>query len=390
MRKLLSSPANMSLSDAENQIYQNALKFAAELSLNLMAVKVNNRPEDFLGWCVELSSLCKNGLNLELLDPPQLRPLKKLQESLEAGISIAQLKMARIAPWAIVAGFIESQSSLQALEERLRLLDYVDGLRTTPLAELNEEDRLVIAGKHSPLHDPAVYTFDVEWFASTKGAKTFHLLLKQQPAAFDEALAHIPLEGEITSAEYRAFVTAYQAIFATYSDGEAGPLAAATRLLAMRRPDQFIALTNAKIDVLCQGMAIAKFNSRDFDAYWKDMIGTVRSYAWWRQPAPESPAELKLWQARALLVDMFLFADEDTAAGSNYLRLRDKPKKAGRSGATRSTPRTKASAEALVDKALAADDMPAYLLEKRESIINEVKGGKSVDQVIGLMRAIFG
>ena len=388
MRKLLSSPAQMPLSDAENLIYQNALKFAADISLNLMAVKVTHRPEDFLGWCMELARLCREGVNMDLLEPAQLRPLKKLQETLETGISVSQLKMTRIAPWPIFTAFVNEQAEQQALAERLRLMDYIDGLRDQSLAAMIEEDRLTVAGKHTSAHDPGVYNFDVEWFAGTRGAKTFHLLLQQHPAAFDEALAEIPLEGEVTRSHYQAFVTAYQAIFAEHGEGDTAPLAAATRLLAMRRPDQFIALTNAKTDALCQGFGIARLGSRDFDGYWQDVIGTLRSFAWWRQPAPEVPDELRLWQLRALLVDCFFYGDASLAAGSNYLKLRDKPKRS--SGGSRSVSRTKASAEALVDKALADEELPDYLREKRDSIVAEVKNGKSVEQVIALMRAIFG
>jgi len=39
---------------------------------------------------------------------------------------------------------------------------------------------------------------------------------------------------------------------------------------------------------------------------------------------------------------------------------------------------------------LAAEGIPEYVIGKRETIIKEVKNGKSVDHVIGLMRAIFG
>jgi len=67
MRKLLSSPGKMSLNDAENSSYQNTLKHVTELSLNLIAVKVENRPDDFLGWCTELIDVCRNRINISLL-----------------------------------------------------------------------------------------------------------------------------------------------------------------------------------------------------------------------------------------------------------------------------------------------------------------------------------
>jgi len=395
MRKLLSSPAKMALSDAENSLYQKSLTYIADLSLNLMAVKVDNHPKDFLGWCVELLAICKQGVNRDLLESEQFKPLEKLQTVLELGASASQLKMARIAPWSIFIGFVEQQEQVHALEERLRLLDYVNKLTDVSLQEMTELDRLVFAGKHTNKHIHSVYDFDVEWFASTKGAKVFHTLLTEQPGDFDHALNFIPLTGDVTPTQYQQFVHAYKNIFISYTKdkekGEKAPLAPATRLLAMKRPDQFIALTNAKIDVFCQGLGIVKFNGFDFDGYWQDLIGTLRTFAWWHESEPSDDKELKIWQSRAILVDLFLFADEDAAFSSNYLRLREKALNITEGiYKPSSRARIKLTVEEQVDLALTAEDMPEYVLGKRESIIKEVKNGKTVDHVIGLMRAIFG
>ncbi|TMM42680.1 hypothetical protein [Colwellia ponticola] len=394
MRKLLSSPVNMALNDAENAIYQNALKYITPLSLNLMAVKVENRPNDFLGWCAELLKICRHGVNKDLLDNEQVTPLSKLDTILVQGASISQLKMLRIAPWPIYTAFIEQQSELHAVDERLLLLDYLDNIKDKTLSEMSDNDRLAFAGKHTNSHHHTQFNFDVEWFASTKGAKTFHTLLIEQPESFDKALAHIPLVGDVTPDQYRHFVDDFKAIFSNYTQdkpaGEKAPLVAATRLLTMRRPDQFIALTNAKIDVLCQGLSIAKFNAFDFESYWQDMIGTLRTFAWWHQAEPENEYELTLWRARAALIDVFLFVDEDFALGSNYLRIRDKSVVASERIYKSKMKRTKLTPEELVDQALAADDMPEYIRVKRDTILREVKTGKTVEHVIGLMRAIFG
>lgn len=384
----------MALSDAENAVYQNALKYITPLSLNLMAVKVATRPEDFLGWCAELLNVCRNGVNKDLLETDQVVPLKKLDAILAQGASVSQLKMLKIAPWPIYTTFIEQQSELHALDERLLLLDYLQEIQDKPLSEMTETDRLAFAGKHTNNHSHTQFNFDVEWFAGTKGAKTFHILLAEQPESFDKALAHIPLVGDVTPAQYRDFVTDFKAIFSNYTKdkpaGEKAPLVAATRLLTMRRPDQFIALTNAKIEVLCQGLSIAKFNSFDFESYWQDMIGTLRTFAWWHQVKPEDERELTLWRSRAALIDVFLFVDEDFALGSNFLRIRDKNVAASERTYKSKMKRVKLTPEELVDQALAADDMPEYIKAKRDTIIREVKTGKTADHVIGLMRAIFG
>ena len=399
MRKLLSSPVNMALSDAENAIYQNALKYIAEISLNLMAVKVTEHPDDFLGWSNTLLDVCRNKINFDLLEQEQFKPLKKLEDTLISAVSISQLKMTRIAPWPIYVDFIQQQAQSHALEERLSLLDYISSIRDIPLAQMSDTQRLAFSGKHTAMHEPSVFTFDVEWFAGTKGAKIFHLLLEQQPEAFDAALSHIPLTGDVTPAQYQAFVNSYKAIFSSYTvdkpSGEKAPLAAATRLLGMKRPDQFIALTNNKIEALCQGLSIAKLSSNDFDSYWQDMIGTIRTCAWWHQAEPdigsEQTIEHKIWQARALFVDLFFYADEYLALNSNYIRLRDKANRSNTSTSARiSRPKTKQTAEMIVDRALADESLPEYIQGKRESIITEVKNGKSVEHVISLMRAIFG
>jgi hypothetical protein len=395
MRKLLSSPVNMALNEAESATYQNALKHITEITLNLMAVKVENRPEDFLSWCTELIDVCRNRINMNLLEPVQLPALKKLEQVLVAGASVSQFKMARIAPWPIFVSFIQQQAELHALEERLALLDYIAVVKAKPLAEMNELERLAFIGKHTNSHCPNLYNFDVELFASTKGAKVFQSLIAENPERFDEALVYIPETGDVTPKQYQKFVSAYKKIFSDYKvdkpTGEKAPLAPATRLLAMKRPDQFIALTNSKIDILCQGLAIAKFNNFDFENYWQDMIGTLRTFAWWHQSQPEDEVELQIWKARAVLVDLFLFADQNFALGSNYLRLRDKKlNKAESTYISSRRVRTKLTAEELVDQALENDELPEYLQEQRETLVKQVQKGKSVEQAITLLRAIFG
>ena len=431
MRKLLSSPVQMPLSAAENQIYQNTLKYVTPLSLNLMAVKVLNRPEDFTGWCGEVIRLCREDLKIELLDDEQCAPLKKLEQTLEEGFTIGQCKMARIAPWPIFVDFIEEQSTLHALDERLRLLDYINKYCQKPLADLSIEDRLAFAGKHTKQHNYQTYDFDIEWFASTKGAKVFHALLEQYPEKFDAALSHIPLVGDVNYEHYQMFVNDFKQIIQAYTPKNPqgnttqtkAPLAVASRLLAMRRPDQFIALNNNKIDLLCKGLSIVKFSNTDFSSYWHDMIGTLRTFPWWNQAKPlplaESSSdsaieisakhdatsieqgnhvasrEFTLWNNRAILIDLFLFADPTLSQNSNYVRARDKAlnKSVNKlQSKSRTTMRKNSieSIESLVDKALMAEDLPEYMVSKRDSIITQVKKGQSVDKAISLMRAIFG
>lgn len=431
MRKLLIAPSNMTLSSVESNIYQNILNQATELSLNLMAIKVENRPTEFLDWCQELLTLIDEKLNYDLLEPAQLPVVKKLQNELSKGINASRLRMVTVAPWLIFYQFIEANMASQALLERLKLVDYIYSIKAQPLAQLSELDRLAFAGKHTANHKPSSYPFDVEWFCSTKAAKGFQQILVNEPEAFDVALAHIPLEGEVSKTDYQAFVASYKAAFE--KNGEQGTLAPATRLLAMRRPDIFVSLNSAKLDSICLGFNIPKVGTRDFDDYWHQIVQLIMHSPWWRSAQPEQTAvqleqalldtasdsidepagdttsvdndvakaqvpsdlEYKVWRARALMVDLFFYLAPNAASQSNYLRLLEKAKNprhrsSSTAAVSRSAKRTKASAATLVDQALAADDMPEYLLSHRSSLIAQVEKGKSAAEAIALMRAIFG
>lgn len=396
MKKLLSAPLKMALSELDNNYYQQILKQSQEVILNLMAVKVENLPDNFLNWLLALHDICKNKINFDLLNPEQLPIVKKLQVTLEKAISVNQLKMLRITPWPIFADTIQQLGGKIALEERLALLRYVEEIKNTPLQEMTGHDRLAIAGKHTADHDVDIYQFDVEWFASTKGASYFHQIFAQRPNEFDAALNLIPAEGEINEPDYQAFVKSYQAIFKTDLDGNASsekaPLMPATRLLAMKRPDQFVALTNQKQDVLAQALGFGRLSNTDFDGYWNEVIELVRTCNWWRQAAPEDAAELELWNNRAIFIDAFYFADDDTAQNSNFVKakerkLKPKPTRAN-SGVGRK--RTKETAEQIVGRRLEDETLPDFLRKHRNSLVTEVEKGKTVDEAIKLFTSIFG
>lgn len=376
----------MSLSASESALYQKVLQEVAPLSLNLMAVKINLRPEDFNGWCLELLDVCNSRINKDLMDEIQFKPLKKMTQLLALGVSISQLKMATISPWSLYSEFLQSQATLHALPERLRLLTYVSGLVQSPLGELISEDRLAILGKHHTSHDPKIYNFDVQWFGNTKTAKAFHELLSVNPQALDSAMAEIPATGEVSQAQYGAFINAF--IDVMISAGDKPSLAVATRLLAIKRPDQFVVVNSSKLDELCQGLNIAKFKLHDFEGYWLDVIGTIRKTHWYRSEEPSDASEKLLWDNRVILMDLLFWCGEDYAQKSNYLRMLNKPSKV--SSASKSTRRSKESATELVDRVLALEDTPDFLKAQRSSIISQVEAGKKIDEVINLLSKIFG
>ncbi|GAA59671.1 hypothetical protein P20652_1535 [Pseudoalteromonas sp. BSi20652] len=387
MKTLLISPSKMTLGEQENQIYQNILKQSSELSLNLMAVKVENHPDDFLPWCYELLNASRDRLNYDLLEPQQLPVLKKLHDLLTSAISFLQVKTLRVAPWPVVSVFVEQHKDVIALDEQLRLVSYIKSIREQSLKDMIPEDLLAFSGKHMASLDPSTYNFDVEWFASTKSAKSFHQMLGDLPGDFDDALANIPLEGDITQYEYQQFVAAYSKVFT--DNNEKPTLAPATRLLAMRRPDLFTPITNNKLDALCGALGVSKLKNSDFERYWQDIVKGIQAMSWYKMANASNELEEQLVSIKALIPCFFYYADAKTPDNSNYIKLLSKPKRS-----TTTTGKTqrrgKESAEILVDRALAADDIPEHIRSKRDSIINEVQKGRGVNETISLMRTIFG
>ncbi|MEI8617457.1 hypothetical protein P4S63_09640 [Pseudoalteromonas sp. B193] len=386
MKKLLISPSKMTLGEQENQIYQNILKQSSELSLNLMAVKVENHPDDFT-LVLRIAKCKRDRMNYDLLEPQQLPVLKKLHDQLISAISFLQVKTLRIAPWPVVSVFVEQHKDVIALDEQLRLVDYIKSIREQSLKDMIPEDLLAFSGKHMASLDPSTYNFDVEWFASTKSAKSFHQMLGDLPGAFDDALVNIPLEGDITQYEYLQFVAAYSKIFT--DNNEKPTLAPATRLLAMRRPDIFTPITNNRLDALCGALGVSKLKNSDFERYWQDIVKGIQAMSWYKMAKPSNELEEQLVAIKALIPCFFHYADAKTPDNSNYIKLLSKPKRT-----TTTTGKTqrrgKESAEILVDRALAADDIPEHIRSKRDSIVSEVQKGRSVNETISLMRTIFG
>lgn len=76
------------------------------------------------------------------------------------------------------------------------------------------------------------------WFGSMKAAGNFMNITAERPHDLSAALDNVPPEGDVTSANARSCL---EAALAIYGVG----LAAATRLLAMKRPDAFLSANDA-------------------------------------------------------------------------------------------------------------------------------------------------
>ncbi|WP_169315464.1 hypothetical protein, partial [Catenovulum agarivorans] len=335
--------------------------------------------------------ICNKHLNYQLLDDEQLPKVAKLLKLLEQAISVCQLKMLRITPWPIFVASVEQFQQREIWLEQHNFLQYLAELRSQAFSQMIAEDQMVFFGKHSAKHDPSVYQFDVEHFTGFRNAKTYLATVAHNGEKIEAMLAAIPLEGEVTFQHYQNFVNQYVAMFEQQAEPEKAPLFPATRLLALRRPDTFVSLNSTKADVLSIAFAINKLSNQDFLAYWHDVVTSYQQMPWWKLATNSSDSEQFIFAHRAILLDLFWFSEENAHQQTNYYKALNKATPASsKSTIVRRNGKSLESVTAMVDRVLADEEIPAFVKANRDAIIKQVMGGKKIEEVISLMRSIFG
>jgi HKD family nuclease len=210
---------------------------------------------------------------------------------------------------------------------RLRWADYFDRVRTEKdhaphdhsmdgrLRVIRTVQRLFADHQHfneidlSGRHKIAGLVMDNDtnylWFGSMRGAGYFKQAINNNDENLSLALDAIPSAGPVTRDDYLRYITHYQRAF---PNGGAG-IATSTRLLAMKRPDQFVCLDSRNKEGLCSAFEISR--SIGYEGYWDSIIERVRYSTWWCAPAPQSAVEREVWQARAAFLDSLFYDGKD-------------------------------------------------------------------------------
>lgn len=143
------------------------------------------------------------------------------------------------------------------------------------------------------------------WFGSMSGAGKFQNRINTNNKYISRALGAIPLQGTVYKSHYTKFVSLFQQ---TFPDGGAG-VAIASRLLAMKRPDQFVCLDKRNRPKLCNEFGISK--TVTFDAYWDDVIERINDSVWWSSKMPHNKTEAKAWLGRAAMLDTIFYEEKN-------------------------------------------------------------------------------
>lgn len=184
-------------------------------------------------------------------------------------------------------------------KERLAFLDQIKTAfaSAATFQDLDGQTRRAIAGL------PNQVIASAAWFGSMQGAGVYKNVVIERPEPLSRALEHIPEQGTVTKLQYNKFIADYCSAFPDGRDG----IGTATRLLSMKRPDQFLCVDSANRKLLAKDVGLVRPDQLDYPRYWDEVVERIMDAPWWRSAPPTSGLALKAWNARAAMLDALFY-----------------------------------------------------------------------------------
>lgn len=207
-------------------------------------------------------------------------------------------------PW---ARFIEQVKSdgHHNLEGRLAILEKASVLfkEHVSFAAMSPYERKAIAGTYGT-KERQLDGLNWPWFGTMFGQGDFKNLVNESPELLSKALQHVPLDGDVSEAQFDTFVRHFD--FAFKGKAHKGGIATASRLLAMKRPDVFVGLNNANRKGICDAFGTAPTTLNPGN-YWGRVIVPMQNSPWWLHPRPRDMLAGRIWDNRAALMDSIYY-----------------------------------------------------------------------------------
>lgn len=193
-------------------------------------------------------------------------------------------------------------------EQRIALLQTVQSwlVSTSGMAALSVEQWKAIGGVigSNGISDPEIIDHDWGWFGSMTGAGEFAHLIGARDKHLAKAMDCVPLSGSVTRQNFEEFRRHFLTAFKNAS--RKGGVATASRLLAMKRPDVFVCISNPNKTGLSDALNFAK-TTLDLNNYWERVVDPVSVAAFYNAARP-SGEDAKLWDFRAAMLDAIYYA----------------------------------------------------------------------------------
>lgn len=200
-------------------------------------------------------------------------------------------------PWSLFLEKVQADPH-HGFEQRCELLDLIrkEFSSHQSFSDMELGVRKTIAGL------PNDWNEHWGWFGSMSGAGYYHQAINDNNMHISNALKAIPLEGAVTSENYNSYIDEFVQAFPNGRDG----VSTASRLLALKRPDQFVCLDSKNKSQLCKDFGI-KQSGMDYSRYWDDVICRIMDSAWWNSSMPSNKSERRVWLGRAAMLDAIFY-----------------------------------------------------------------------------------
>ena len=214
----------------------------------------------------------------------------------------------------------------------LKLLNAADSLINQPSAEgelaktcldnSQSFQRSMLAGI-SDQQTRKHYSFSTNLLGNMESFASFKIIVKTDPSGVQRLLKIIPANGKIDGWHFMQFIDAYQSLFASHGYKQIH-LFPATRLLSLRRPDQFFAISPQTVESICSCLNIKPLKKQDFQRYWDEVIGAIHNTLWFKSEAYQV-SEIGVFRARVALFERIFYVDDGLSGDeeSNYPEVSD-------------------------------------------------------------------
>jgi len=212
--------------------------------------------------------------------------------------------------WSKYRKIVKSSDS-HDFKRRLDVLNKAQSLFNSvqSFSDLDMQKRKAISGVigREEKFDNELDDYDWGWFGSMFGSGVFKNRINENDEYLSLALDHIPTTGDVSEDDYNAFIDDFKKAFKDSKRN--GGVPTASRLLAMKRPDQFVCVDSLNRKNLSKDLGFL-VSSLNFKMYWSEIIEPIMQSSWWQSPRP-SGIDGKLWDRRVAMLDAIYYEPND-------------------------------------------------------------------------------
>lgn len=214
-----------------------------------------------------------------------------------------------IMPWKEFVRLVREDP--RPLKKRMGLIREVQKMfvKTASFADLSVAEWKAVAGLlgRAEAETTELDGFEWGWFGSMSRATEFSKAIGLQESAIAQALDLVPTRGDVTRAQFDDYVDIFKRALPT--SVASNPIATATRMLAMKRPDFFVCVDAGNKPALAEALAFAP-TTISLDKYWERIIEPIQQAPWYNEPRPAG-RNRDLWDARVAMLDAIYYEPVD-------------------------------------------------------------------------------